>query len=74
MIPTAAEIPITQTFMSFGLGGGVAAALMITFPVISLPSVLMVRRALSWRVLSFLGVGVVVIGVAAGWIGILFIR
>lgn len=73
VIPTAAEIPIIQSFMSFGLGGGPAAVLAITLPVISLPSALMVRRALSWRVLSFLGVSVAILGVIAGLVGKFFI-
>ncbi|GGA57183.1 hypothetical protein GCM10007416_33010 [Kroppenstedtia guangzhouensis] len=45
-IPTAGEIPIAQTFMAAGLGVGPAAALIFTLPVISLPSALMVSRAL----------------------------
>jgi uncharacterized membrane protein YraQ (UPF0718 family) len=73
VIPTAAEIPIVQTFMKFGLGGGPAAAVMITLPVISLPSALMVRRALPWRTLSLLGAGVAALGTIAGLIGTLFL-
>lgn len=73
VIPTAAEIPIAQTFLKFGLGSGPASALIITLPVISLPSALMVRRALSWRTLTFLGIGVAVLGVIAGLIGRMFI-
>ncbi|TCP20650.1 hypothetical protein EV207_15116 [Scopulibacillus darangshiensis] len=73
VIPTAAEIPIIQTFMSFGLGAGPAAALAITLPVISLPSALMVRRALSWRVLVFLGALVSLLGIIAGLIGTILI-
>lgn len=73
VIPTAAEIPIIQTLMSFGLGGGPAAVLAIVLPVISLPSALMVHRALSWRVLIFLGSGVAVLGFCAGLIGMAWI-
>ncbi|RWR10053.1 permease [Siminovitchia fortis] len=69
VIPTAAEIPIIQTMMSFGLGGGPAAALLITLPVISLPSMLMVGRSLTWRVIAFLAASVAVVGVIAGLIG-----
>ena len=54
VIPTAGEIPIVQTLLSFGLGYGPAAALMFSLPVISLPSMLMVRRVFSWRILIFL--------------------
>jgi hypothetical protein len=69
VIPTAAEIPIIQTMMSFGLGGGPAAALLVTLPVISLPSMLMVGRSLTWRVVAFLAVSVAVLGMIAGLIG-----
>lgn len=72
VIPTAGEIPIVQTFMEFGLGVGPAAALIITLPVISLPSALMVRKALTWRTLSFLGIGVAMLGVIAGLVGMAF--
>lgn len=73
VIPTAAEIPIVQTFMKFGLGGGPASALIITLPVISLPSVLMVRKVLTWRTLIFLCAGVALLGLIAGLIGMVFI-
>ncbi|MGV3487503.1 MAG: permease [Tuberibacillus sp.] len=73
VIPTSAEIPIIQTMMSFGLGGGPAAVLAIVLPVISLPSALMVQRALSWRVLVFLGTGIAVLGFCAGLIGMAWI-
>jgi len=73
VIPTAAEIPIIQTLMSFGLGTGPAAVLAIVLPVISLPSALMVQRALPWRVLTFMGAGVAVLGFFAGLIGIVWL-
>jgi len=73
VIPTAGEIPIIQTFMNFGLGGGPAAVLAIVLPAISLPSALMVRKALSWRVVGFLGLSVAVLGVVAGGIGTLLL-
>jgi uncharacterized protein len=73
VIPTAGEIPIIQTLMAFGLASGPAAVLAIVLPVISLPSALMVRRALSWRVLTFLGAGVMILGFCAGLIGMAFI-
>ncbi|GGE26298.1 hypothetical protein GCM10011391_00810 [Pullulanibacillus camelliae] len=73
VIPTSGEIPIIQTFMNFGLGGGPAAVLAIVLPVISLPSALMVRKALSWRVLGFLGLSVAVLGVIAGGMGAIFL-
>lgn len=69
VIPTAAEIPIVQTLMSFGLGAGPAAALLITLPAVSLPSLLIVKRAFPARLLVFVGVAVAVIGILSGFIG-----
>lgn len=63
VIPTAGEIPIVQTLQSFGVGNGPLAALMITLPVISLPSMLMVSRAIAWRILLILAACVVILGV-----------
>ncbi|MFC7393416.1 permease [Scopulibacillus cellulosilyticus] len=73
VIPTAGEIPIVQAFMAMGLGTGPAAALAITLPVISLPSMLMVRRALSWRTLIFLGISIMILGIISGLIGMFFL-
>lgn len=69
VIPTAAEIPIIQTFMSFGLGGGPAAALLITLPSISLPSLLLVAKSFPTRVLFFVAGSVVLLGILCGVIG-----
>jgi hypothetical protein len=66
VIPTAAEIPIVQTLMSFGLGAGPAAALVLTLPAVSLPSLLMVRKAFPARVLVFVAAAVVVVGIVGG--------
>ncbi|MFM1652108.1 permease [Brevibacillus sp. B_LB10_24] len=72
VIPTAAEIPIVQSMIAMGLGTGPAAALMITLPVISLPSILLVRKAFPAKVLAFFAVSVIVLGIVAGLIGSLF--
>lgn len=69
VIPTAGEIPIVKTMMSFGLGTGPAAALMMTLPAVSLPSLLMVRKSFSAKVLVFVAVMVAVIGIISGFIG-----
>lgn len=66
VIPTAAEIPIMQAVIAAGLGHGAAAALMITLPVISLSSVLLVRKAFSGKVLAFFVLSVVLLGIATG--------
>ncbi|MDN4074166.1 permease [Fictibacillus terranigra] len=69
VIPTAAEIPIIQTFMLVGLGAGPAAALLITLPALSLPSLLIVSRSYPKRVLLFVTISVVVLGVLCGITG-----
>ncbi|MED1470195.1 permease [Bacillus salipaludis] len=69
VIPTAAEIPIIQTFMSFGLGGGPAAALLVTLPSVSLPSLILVARSFPKKVLFFVAGSTVVIGILSGIVG-----
>ncbi|WP_046228233.1 permease [Paenibacillus dauci] len=69
VIPTAAEIPIVQSFMSLGLGAGPAAALMLTLPAISLPSMLMIGRAFPLKVMLFVAGSVVVLGIVCGLVG-----
>lgn len=66
VIPTAAEIPVIQTLMSFGLGVGPAAALMMTLPAVSLPSVLILRNAFPAKILLFVLAAVAVIGIVSG--------
>jgi uncharacterized membrane protein YraQ (UPF0718 family) len=53
VIPTAGEVPIIQTLTSFGLGASPAAALLMTLPSLSLPSIYMLRGAFKKRVLAF---------------------
>ena len=63
VIPTAAEIPIIQGLLLAGLPIAPAAALLITLPAVSLPSLVMVARAFSIRAtVAFAGL-VVLIGV-----------
>ncbi|WP_075980181.1 permease [Bacillus massilinigeriensis] len=71
VIPTAAEIPIIQTFMSLGLGGGPAAALLVTLPAVSLPSLIMVAKSFPRNVIFFIMAAVVAIGVVSGLIGMM---
>ncbi len=66
IIPTAAEIPIVQSLMAFGLGAGPGVALLMTLPAISLPSILMVKRVFSTRILLFVACSVAVIGMLTG--------
>jgi uncharacterized membrane protein YraQ (UPF0718 family) len=55
--------------MSFGLGAGPAAALLMTLPSTSFPSLLLVKRVFPRKVLVFVGVGVAVIGIVSGLLG-----
>ena len=73
VIPTAAEIPIIGTFLSFGLGTGAAGALLVTLPSISLPSLLMVYRSFPRRVIWFVFGSVVALGVISGVVGTMFL-
>lgn len=49
VIPTAGEIPILQGLALAGVAAGPIGALLITLPVVSLPGIVMVGRALGWR-------------------------
>ncbi|MDB5083162.1 MAG: hypothetical protein JWN30_48 [Bacilli bacterium] len=69
VIPTAGEIPVIQTLMSFGLGTGPAAALLITLPSVSLPSLLMIAKSFPTKALVFVTGSVVVLGIVSGIIG-----
>lgn len=71
VIPTAAEIPIVQTLMSFGLGAGPATALLITLPATSLPSLLLVRKAFKGKVLFFVAGSVAILGIISGLIAMI---
>jgi hypothetical protein len=51
-IPTAGEVAIVAGILAAGLPAPAAAALLVTLPVLSLPSLLMVRSAFPRRVLT----------------------
>ena len=67
VIPTAGEIPIVQSLMSFGMGTGPAGALLTTLPPLSLPSIFMLARTFSYRALLFITFAVIVLGVLTGF-------
>jgi uncharacterized membrane protein YraQ (UPF0718 family) len=69
VIPTAAEIPIIATFLALGVGTGPVAALLLTLPAVSLPSLIMVSRSFPRNVILFVALSVVVVGVLSGLIG-----
>ncbi|WP_207938585.1 permease [Actinomadura darangshiensis] len=66
VLPTAGEIPILLGLAAAGAGAGVLGVLLITLPAISLPSMVMVVRDLSWRVTATAGGAVAAAGLVAG--------
>jgi uncharacterized membrane protein YraQ (UPF0718 family) len=62
VIPTAGEVPIVQAMLALGVGVGPAAALLMTLPPISLPSMAMLYRSFPPRILAAVGAGVVAFG------------
>lgn len=65
VVPTGGEIPVVLALSAAGLSAGTAGALLITLPAVSLPSILMVGRALSWRATAVMAGVVAVAGLAA---------
>ncbi|HVC14407.1 MAG TPA: hypothetical protein VND62_06065 [Acidimicrobiales bacterium] len=66
VIPTAAEIPVIVGLLGLGFSPLVAGALLISLPALSLPSMVMVGRALSLRVTATMCLVVVASALAAG--------
>ena len=71
VIPTAGEVPIVQAMLSLGMAAGPAAALIMTLPPVSLPSLAMVAKSFRPAELGVLVAGVVAVGVAAGGLAVL---
>ncbi|WP_130617207.1 permease [Dyella amyloliquefaciens] len=73
VIPTAGEVPIVQAMLALGLGGGPAAALLMTLPPVSLPSLAMLGRSFAVRTLVGIAAAVVGFGILGGalavWLG-----
>lgn len=66
VIPTAGEIPILQGLVALGIGIAPVGALLITLPAVSLPSMVMVGRALTWRVVAVTAAAVALTGLVSG--------
>ena len=66
VIPTAGEVPIVQTLLHYGLGIGPAAALLLTLPTISAPSMAIVWNAFPKKALFFTAAATFVVGVIGG--------
>jgi len=72
VIPTAGEVPIVQAMLALGVGAGPAAALMMTLPPVSLPSLAMAGKVFSIRALAVISLVVLVMGIVAGLLAVLF--
>jgi uncharacterized membrane protein YraQ (UPF0718 family) len=66
VIPTAGEVPIVQAMRVLGVGAGPAAALLMTLPPISLPSMWMLVQSFPPRVLAVVAGSVVLFGLVGG--------
>jgi len=66
VIPTAGEVPIVQAMLALGIGVAPAAALLMTLPPVSLPSLAMLGRSLPVKLLATIAASVVAFGVLAG--------
>jgi uncharacterized protein len=71
VIPTAGEVPIIQAMLSVGVGVGPAAALLMVLPPVSVPSIAIVARAFSFRILAMVTMGIIGIGIVAGMAAVL---
>ncbi|WP_142502738.1 permease [Klebsiella sp. 2680] len=71
VIPTAAEIPIVQTMMLAGMGIGPALALLITLPAVSVPSLVMMRKAFPAKALWLTGALVALCGAVVGGLALI---
>ncbi len=71
VIPTAGEVPIVQAMLALGVAAGPAAALLVTLPPVSLPSLAMVARSFRRTDLAVMIIGIVILGALTGAAAIL---
>ncbi|RBP61990.1 hypothetical protein DFO66_11721 [Brevibacterium sanguinis] len=65
VIPTGGEIPIIVALLGVGVGAGTTGALLITLPALSVPSMVMVGKALGWRATTAMATAVALGGLLA---------
>lgn len=68
VIPTGGEIPIIVTLLAAGVGAGTTGALLIALPALSIPSMVMVAKAMGWKATAAMGIAVIIGSVLAGLI------
>lgn len=68
VIPTGGEIPIIVTLLAAGVGAGTTGALLIALPALSIPSMVMVGKAMGWKATAAMGIAVILGSVLAGLI------
>ena len=66
VIPTAGEVPIIQAMLSLGMGVGPAGALLMTLPPVSVPSLAMLLKSFSKKMLAAVVAAVIGFGIVAG--------
>ena len=66
VLPTGGEVPIVLGLAALGASAGVLGALLVALPAISLPSAVMVGRAMGWRTTAATAGATVLIAVLAG--------
>ncbi|SDU81452.1 hypothetical protein SAMN04488544_0397 [Microlunatus sagamiharensis] len=66
VLPTGGEIPILLGLAAAGASAGMLGALLLVLPAVSLPSAVMVGRALGWRATAATAGATVVAGLLAG--------
>jgi uncharacterized membrane protein YraQ (UPF0718 family) len=73
VIPTGAVIPVIAALSASGFGAGVAGAVLIALPAISVPSMVMVGRDLSVKAVGATATGVILAAlVSAGLLSLLY--
>lgn len=66
VIPTGGEIPVLLALAAIGASPWVLGLVLLALPAVSLPSLLMVGRSLTWRVTAATAGAVVAAGLVAG--------
>lgn len=70
VIPTAGEVPIIQAMLALGMATAPAAALLVTLPPVSVPSLAMLGRSFPTRILALTCACVVIGGIMAGAVAV----